>query len=317
LRGIFLAAEYEESMTMDLRWRASFSASALYTADALRREQPLVDAALAEALTEPVAQFVGELEQCGLTGDAIWSHLLPLSASIDNNRELAEVALTKVIGRQKAAPLRDRLAGRIADLETAFRCVLPQVVDDLALRAGPIREQWEGRGPGLLYGVARLTEAGLLVPEAEVVLVQPVLGGGGQACVLYNSVLLEAVLTNPVQSLPEVVRLGWLLAQLNLDLPEYQGELRRERAMELGALAMLPVVLAAAEDVELCRCDEATVGVALKAWRAAPDGNHAAGQGGKSGDKELAAVLFNWWDTYASARPKWPVALAALDQMLG
>jgi hypothetical protein len=323
-----LATECEETMTTELRWRASFAASCLYAADALRfspsgappgqdaapRETLFVNPVLAAALAEPVAQLVGELAECHLARDAIWSHLLPLSAGIDNNRELAELALAKVLGRAKAAPHRERLAGRIADLEAAFRRELPQVVEDLELRSGPIREQWEARGPGLLHGVGRLTDAGLLAEQAEVVLVQPVLGGGGRACPLYNLVLLEAVLTNPIQSLPEVVRLGWLLAQLNLELPQYQGELRRDRALALGALAMVPVVLAAAEDVELCRCDEATVGTALEAWRALPD-DVGTLQG--RGKKEVAAVLFNWWDTFAGSRPQWPVALAALDRMLG
>ena len=112
-------------MTTELRWRASFAASCLYAAHALRfsrldaasgpdaapRGPALVDPALAAALTEPVAQLVGELAESGLTDDAIWSHLLPLSAGIDNNRELAEVALAKVLGRAEggAAP---RAAGR-------------------------------------------------------------------------------------------------------------------------------------------------------------------------------------------------------------
>ncbi len=295
--------------TTDVRWRASFSASCLHAADAVRRKRPLVDPALDEALSEPVAQLVGELIACDLAGDAVWSHLLPLSAAIDNNRELVDVAITKTLGRQSAPPVRERLAGRIAELEAALRGVLPQVVEDLALRAGPIREQWEARGPGLLWGVARLTETQLLPPAAEVVLVQPVLGGGGEAYPLYNLALLEAVLTNPTPAVPEVVRLGWLVAQLNLDLPEYQGELRRELTLKLGAWALAPVVLAAAADVELCSADERTLATALDLWRVDPAGQKDA--------KQLAAVLTNWWDTYAASRPAWPIALAALDRMLG
>ena len=190
---------------------------------------------------------------------------------------------------------------------------MPQVVEDLALRAGPIREQWEARGPGLLHGVGRLTDAGLVAEQAEVVLVQPVLGGGGRACALYNLVLLEAVLTNPIQSLPEVVRLGWLVAQLNLELPEFQGELRRDRALMLGSLAMVPIVLAAAEDVELSRCDEATVAVALEAWRGtAGRRGRAAGPGGKR-IRRRALQLVGHFRKFAA---EWPVALAALDRML-
>jgi hypothetical protein len=134
--------------------------------------------------------------------------------------------------------------------------------------------------------------------------------------VLYNLVLLEAVLANPIASLPEVVRLGWLVAQLNLDVPQFQGELRRERALALGGLAMLPVVLSAGEDVELCRCDETTLAQALAAWQVQGASNSGAEQGSGPEHCQLAAVLANWWDTYGASRPKWPVAVAALDRML-
>ncbi len=146
-----------------------------------------------------------------------------------------------------------------------------------------------------------LTEQDLVVSEADVILVQPALGGAGAAHWLYNSVRIEAVLANPIAELPEVVRLGWLLAQLHLDLPKFQGNLRLDRLLEIGPLAMIPPMLAAAQEVELARMDEPTLALALTAWNAAPI------EPGK---------LLEWWDTYQSTNPPWTVALGALERML-
>src|SRR5690606_23019649 len=98
-------------------------------------------------------------------------------------------------------------------------------LEELELRSAPLREQWEARGGGLLATLARLTTAGLVPEMADVILVHPVLGGGGAAHWQYNSVQFEAVLANPLAELPEVLRLGWLLAQLNFDLPLYEDHL--------------------------------------------------------------------------------------------
>ena len=297
---------------MILHWKPSVRASALHAAELLCRSRTLVDPALAEALSGPTAELDREIAAAGLPQERFWVTLTALAATFDGQRELAEVALTKTVGREKALPLVGRFAGWIADLEIAFQRAIPDLTQQLELRGQPLREHWEARGPGLLAGIGRLTEPGLLVEEAEVVLVYPASGGGGRAHVPYNSVRIEAVLTNPLPQLPEVVRLGWLLAQLNLDLSDYQGTLSRDRAEFVGALALLPVVLAAAEDVELARFDLATLTAALSAWECLEPPQNAAADPVK-----LAETLTAWWETYQSTRPSWSVALAALDRMIG
>jgi hypothetical protein len=168
----------------------------------------------------------------------------------------------------------------------------------------------------------------------------------------YNSVRLEAVLVNPVAELPEIVRLGWLLSQLNSDLPVFQGELTRAQVERAARLALVPVALAAAAEVELAACDPATLARALDVWglsdvrpplQAPAEGRSGEGQGesqlrsplppgegeGEGNDKfasqapmdsapsaALADTLWRWWDTYATSRPPWHVALAALDRMV-
>ncbi|MCE9553083.1 MAG: hypothetical protein K8T91_06850, partial [Planctomycetes bacterium] len=95
---------------------------------------------------------------------------------------------------------------------------------------------------------------------------------------------------------------GWLLSQLNLELPSISELIPPTRLPQIAPLAMLCVALQAAEEVELARADEATVDLALAAWRleVAP---------------LTAGDLWTWWQTYLAARPSWPAALATLDTL--
>jgi hypothetical protein len=157
----------------------------------------------------------------------------------------------------------------------------------------------------------RLTEADLLVDEASVVLVYPALGGGGTAHPANNSLRFEAVLANPLEQLPETVRLGWLVSQLNLDLPKFSERIPRDRLRAIIALAMLPPALASASEVELARNDAATLSLALKSWCDAWPASFVVGP-----EIDLADTLSRWWETYQTSRPPFAIALAALDEML-
>ena len=130
---------------------------------------------------------------------------------------------------------------------------------------------------------------------------QPATGGGGRAHPLYNAVSIEAVLANPHPELPEVTRLGWLWAQLHLDLPKYHEVWGRAAITRIGPLAVLPPLLAAADQVELVRFDRPLLAAALDAF-AAP--------------AVEVDVLFDWWETYRTSQSAFDVAAAALGHML-
>ena len=290
---------------MELRWLASASASCLHAVRASIERRRFVDADLAAALADPTTAFVTEFEPV-LSDTPLLRHLAALAGGINNNRELAKVALAKAVGSENAEPLAPSLARHLTSLQAAFRRVRPHAVVELEHRSRPIREQWEARGPGLLSQIARSTNADLLVERADVMLVDPASGGDARAYPTYNVVVLEAVLANPHPELPEVVRLGWALSQLNLDLPRFTENLPSDRRDVIAGLAMVPVTLAAAEFVELGKCDEATVHRALDAWNFA-----------FASAADMTTGLMTWWRTYVESRPSWSVALAALNRMLG
>ncbi|MEX2175592.1 MAG: hypothetical protein WD872_14610 [Pirellulaceae bacterium] len=293
-------------MPTQLRWKPAFTTSCLHLADGLARGLAPVDPGLAEAIGEPAARLKSAIEATGAPPGRLWRQLAGLSGSNDSARQIAETALVKTIGRvERLEVVVGNLAGRIADLQTAVRGYLPNLIEELSLRERPIREQWEARGPGLLWQVANLTEEQLLVPEANVLLVQPAFGGAGQAHMSYNSARIEAVLANPHAELPEVVRLAWLVAQLQLDLPIHGENIHADRLPHVARLAMLPPVLRGAEGVELTRYSPELVRQAVAAWQiAVPPGI------------DVVAILEDWWETYQLGRPPFRVALEALDQMI-
>jgi len=292
-------------MPIEIRWTVSLSASCIYAADVLRRGRRLVDARLSEAVGEPARHLISDCEAAGLNNDRFWRQLLPLSARIENNRQLVETAIKKSMGpNHQAGTAVERLAGCIADLELAVGREMPDILDEVSVGASHLMEPWNARGENLLRGIGLITDERLMVTGAEVSLVYPAGQGGGHAALLHNCALIEAVSTDLVAELPEWLRLTWLISQLNIDVPIFSENIAMAHRPLVASLAMLPATLAAAERVELLRCTPETMTTALKTWRV-------------TGPAQIdLADLLNWWETYESTRPAWSVALAALEQMV-
>ncbi|MEZ6069526.1 MAG: hypothetical protein R3C10_04455 [Pirellulales bacterium] len=296
-------------MSLQVRWLASAPTSCLHAVDAQLSGRALVDDALRDAISAPAERLAQLMVAAGTERQLFMRHALPLSAGMDLNRLLAEVVLRKTIGGERTAVVLDDFSNCFGELRRAYQRVRGDVVQQLEIRSQPLRQLWDARGTGLVGGVARATEAGLIPDAVEVVAVDPATGGGGGAHLLYNSLRIEAVLANPLDALPETARIAWLVSQLNLDCPSFQGTLAPLRAAQCGALAMIPTTLFAAEDVELARLDPATTELAVTHWAGDPSAPHCDAAA-------TARTLLDWWNVYQSSRPAWGVALAALDQML-
>lgn len=290
-----------------VHWRTTPLVSGLHAAEALSRGISLVEPRLAESLLAPAQQLAGEIRAAHLPEGRFWSHLLPLSATVSGKRQLVEMAVAKTIGRgPRFEVVVTNLAASVAAIEGALLTAIPDLGDELALRERPLREQWDARGSGMLLAIGQLTEASLLPAECQVHLVLPAIGGDGQAHLAYNSARIEGVLANPHAELPEVVRLAWLLAQLQLDLPAFSESIHAGRLSHVAGYAMLPVVLLAAEQVELARFTPELISQAIDAWHLTVPS-----------DSDTAAMVCQWWETYLQTRPPFRVALEALDQLFG
>src|SRR5687767_3620470 len=105
---------------MNLRWQTSLPLSFLHAAVALYRRQPLADPALAEALTPGVDQLSATMTEERLDPERFLGHLLPLSITQPSLAQLAEVALTKTLGRTEALIRVPRVQRVLHELREAF-----------------------------------------------------------------------------------------------------------------------------------------------------------------------------------------------------
>jgi hypothetical protein len=328
-----------------IRFIASSSADSFYMAAALSAGAEAVPDQQAAAVRPAADDLIRTIGALGLEPEAFFTHVIPQAAGIENNKQLSEVVLRKIgAARGDASGKAARLAAAIADLENAFRGAFPSAADELVQRTRPLQEQWEARGPGLLRKIGELTDASLLPERADVLLVHPAWGGGGQAFLKYNAVAVEAVLANPHPQLPEVARLAWLVSQLQLDVPAVSEMVTPGRLPYVAALALLPATLEAGRYVELLPQTVDPVAEAAEAVRVWGGAGLFAG-GGRTlsghiartnpsvpceGDattaddghppppntSALARTVLGWWRVYCGSRPPFAVALAALDRML-
>jgi hypothetical protein len=279
----------------------------LHAAEALARGATLVEPRLTDALRQPALSLAAEVRASHLPEGRFYSHLIPLAATVSGRRQLVETAVKKTVGRgPRFETVVTNLASCVAAIETSLQSSIPELAEELALRERPLHEQWEARGPGMFLAIGRLTEEALLPSECHIYPVLPALGGDGHAHLAYNSARIEAVLANPHAELPEVIRLTWLLAQLQIDLPMHSESIHADRLPHVASYAMLPAALSAAEQVDLARFTPENVSRAIAAWHLpAPK------------DMDPTPLIVQWWQTYLETRPPFRVALAALDQMFG
>jgi hypothetical protein len=291
-------------MATEIRWKASLSATCLHAAMCRHAGIAAANALPGEALARPADALCEEIANGGWSVEAVLSQLAALASEYEHNRELVTRALTR-LDIYPVEFVVGRVAGAIADLEAALRRVQPEIVEELAVRGRPLMEQWEARGPGMLQQLGRSTGDAVVPEAAEIVLVAPYAGGHGVAHAAFNRVTFEAVLANPHAELPETVRLAWLLGQLNSDLPRFADVMPPGTATATYRAAMLAPALTAGEVVELSRCDEATIDAAIDAWRLRDEL-----------PADAATRIWGWWQAWLARPLKWPVAVAALGEML-
>ncbi|MEO8269297.1 MAG: hypothetical protein ABI557_06225, partial [Aureliella sp.] len=223
----------------------------------------------------------------------------------DGPSDLAK-RLTARLGAVSPA-LPARLVGALQQCRIQFEHSFPKFATEIALRSGPMRQLWEACGPGLLRLIERQTGQDVAVEEASVALVQPILGGFGYAHLSGNRIHLEALLTHSHPELPESLRIAWLLSQLDLDRAEYSEQINALRLRSVAGLAMLPAILCAGEELDLCRFSPELLTKAIELWYCPSQGLTAA---------TASSVTCLWWETFQASRPAWRIALTGLDRLL-
>lgn len=292
------------SADMEIKWLGSLSANACHAADLACRHLA-ANCPLVEAVSRPAQWLTEEIRAARLPEASFWANLLPISAQFENNRQLVDAVLRRILPSKQRADgsATARLAGCIADVEAAVAKTQPDLVESLLARAERARAEWDEVGPGLLARIAALTDPGVIAQAVAIVPLWPAMGGFASTHLPWNLARVELAADGP-QPLPDSVRIAWLVAQLNLDLPMFSETIPADRVAQVASLAMLPPTLHASAEARLTDSPP-SLNAALEALHL------------KVGDPAAtSAKLENWWQTYLDARPGWDVALAALDRVL-
>lgn len=300
-------------MTLQLTWKVNPKLAALHLAYCVSTfpKSSILPASLPEvadpAKLEPLLGLTPFADRLNVPLDRFWDLAFQISLDCSGNQDLAERLCVRTLAQAARTThlindLRDALQGVTA----TFEAQQPRFQHQMQLREAPLREQWEAFGPGIWSQLGALLEPGLFVEQAEVYLVSPVVGGFGWAQLHTNRCQIEAVLTNANSQVTEVMRLAWLLGQLDFERPRYSDLINAMRLRRVAGLAMLPPVLMAAEELGLCTLNPSTLYQAIELWRIEPPGNKA---------EALAEVLMIWWETFRSGKTDWAVALTGLDRM--
>lgn len=295
-----------------IRWEIGDKLSPLHAARWWAAGTSGVDAALAAKIAEPLGVLTKRLAASELDLESFWRCLIAASASGSNDQEACDAALMSAgIGELGLDACASAILTCLADTRLAYQERFPKSSQQLSLRARPIREQWDGYGAGLLRRIAKKTHESFIPKSAVCVLLSPYRGGDGDCDRATSTLWIEAVLTNPVPAVPEVLRLAWLLTRIGIGtmvLPTTAADENEDhqRASMVVALAGLPVVLDAACYLEVTSSPTVTTDLidsAMQAWL---------------GPMEPAVVeiLDKWWSQSEQLKPPFPVALKALDRML-
>ena len=285
-----------------LRWLASFNATVVHIAASMARGLPLLESRWGESIIEPAREVRSVVRRLPVPDAIVWAELGGLAAEHEDPYELAQQVGTRL--DQDQAPMA-ALGEALAQLKQVVRNGHAELLDELAVRARPLREQWEARGPGMMAELLQACRGLVLADQTNIVLVYPLLGGGGWASVPHDAVLLEAVLVDPVAWLPEPVRLGWLMAQLGTAAVEPQTAIAPGRFPLVAQLALIPPTLNAARQVELVRERDPRLSEILAAWHVP-----------SLPERPVAELLDHWWNGVLHEKLDWPAALERLDQLL-
>lgn len=295
-----------------IRWEIGDKLSPLHATRCWAAGAAGIDSALMTKISEPLGELTKRLAAAELDLETFWSRLIAASASGASDLEACRTALMAAgIGELGLDACASAILTCLADTRLAYQERFPKSTQQLSLRARPIREQWDGYGAGLLRRIAKKTHESFIPKTAVCVLLSPYRGGDGDCDPATSTLWIEAVLTNSVPSVPEVLRLTWLLTRIGMGamvLPTQATEENEdpERASMVVALAGLPVVLDAACYLEMTPSPTVTgdlINSAMQTWFGPME-------------PAMVEILDKWWSQSEELKPPFPVALKALDRML-
>jgi hypothetical protein len=298
-----------------VRWEIGDRLSPLHAARCWAAGAAGIDPVASHKIAAPLTVLTERLASAEIDLGIFWRRLVAAAAGGSDDLQASRTALVAAgIGELALDGTAASISSLLAETRLAYQERYPKLAEQLALRARPLREQWEAYGAGLLRRIATLTHESFIPKSATILLVSPYRGGDGDCDPAAPKLWIEAVLTNPIASIPEVLRLAWLISRLGLASQIIPGasvagaehDEQVARSFDVLSLALLPTVLDAAAFLDMGASPSQSpelIATAAEAWNG-------------SIDPSIVDVLQRWWSQSQELKPPFPVALKALDRML-
>ncbi|MEM6689090.1 MAG: hypothetical protein AAF664_06660 [Planctomycetota bacterium] len=280
--------------------------SAARAAVAVARGVTLVEPQLEDGIVNKVKQVNTRLITDELDVARFWQSY---QSAIAGDAVIAE-AVTSGLRSAGCVELQiDSMAAALSrllrEVHQVHHGMYPKLDGQLELRMRPLKDRWDTVGAGLMLSAAKQAWT-IDAPEAwyprrlTTHIVKPLVGGGGG--VLDEAIWIEAMLTDVDPSVPEVVRLAYLVV---LDAMERYlvatGRSISEEIRDAWRLAAVPMTLEASADLEVTPPTIDCIGTAMDLWL--------------GGLVVEPSWLLDWWAGRDQAKPL-PVVIGALHKYL-
>ncbi|MGV3483089.1 MAG: hypothetical protein ACO1RT_01585 [Planctomycetaceae bacterium] len=299
-----------------LRWTTGERLTPIHAARSFSLGVRGVDESIVRGISGPMTELNHRLAAADLDLSIFWASLIRGVAAGETDLAACTASLTAAgCSPLSVDAMASAIASRLAEVRLVHTERYPKLAEQLELRGRPLREQWDGYGAGLLKRIGKLTHSSFLPKQVTAILVSPYRGGDGGFDAREARIWIEAVLTNSVADVPEILRLVWLVSQVGLiealsfGSEDSHGDpwVAPARLPRVAALAMMAMTLEAGSYLELIPTPTHALptafAAAAQAWRIPLD-------------PTTLGTLENWWKQFQDLQTTPPVTFKALDRML-
>lgn len=232
--------------------------------------------------------------------------LVPIAAQAEDFHHWAELCALELFGEDPEPETVGRLDAVLSEaMEIVDEHVIP--VDERAtLESSPLRDRWQRDARDYIQALIELTDESIVPEKAFIYLIPTLTGDIAKTHPVEDIIEVEVEQSIALTELPDVIRLGWLVAQLNMNTLSPELDLPEDKLDLLKKLALVPVALSASEAAGWAVCQERTIEQAAQTWLGKR----------KELTKPAIEALDAWWEVYRERRPPWKSALTALHRML-
>ena len=292
---------------MKLHWRSDPELSAARAAYVVATGMPCTDKKTEQTLLATVNEINHRLITVSIDNGRFWTSYIDRCVAGDDRETAVAISLIRSgCNEMQVEQVAKGVSSRLNDARQLFFQRFPKLDEQLPLRVRPLRQRWETLGPGLIRGIERQVwqnspPSDWWPASVTISAVQPLTGGGGGFDPDADSIWIEAMLTDSDPTIPEVLRVVWLVTSLAIET-HIRSRTGQRMISKAWSLVSVPLVLSAAAHLEMFPAADLPIGRAVHMWHGA--------------STETIKVLESWWQQFAGTDTPLPIALRQLEDSL-